>query len=310
METGAWSAQGDEGLLAAGPSTPRLRVCGLDSEHGEPEMQRLDAYPFFSGPRPRLFGHRGAAGMAPENTLISFERALHDGATAIELDVQESRDGTIVVLHDDTLERTTDGVGPVRGKTFAQLIELDAGFRYTPDGRSYPYRSRSIRIPALEEYLSRFPQAKTIVEIKKLEPESLERLVDLIESVDAIHRVLLASESDVIMEHLRHLISDRGLPVPTGCSYKEIFGFFQRLWGAAPVFPKTLGHALQIPCAYEGKTLITQETVAAAHDLGMEVHAWTINDPDQMEQLFSWGVDGIVTDYPLLMADRLRQGDP
>src|ERR1700747_2744500 len=102
--------------------------------------------PAFQGARPRLFGHRGAAGVAPENTLPSFHRARADGADVFELDVHATRDGAIVVLHDASLERTTDGAGPVAALTAAELSRLDAGHRFTPDGgRTFPYRGQGIR---------------------------------------------------------------------------------------------------------------------------------------------------------------------
>ena len=104
----------------------------------------------FSGARPRLFGHRGAAGVAPENTLPSFRRALADGVDVFELDVHATRDGEVVVLHDPTLERTTDGVGRVAALTFAELSQLDAGHRFTPDGgKTFPFRGQRVRVPRL-----------------------------------------------------------------------------------------------------------------------------------------------------------------
>src|SRR5512140_1883598 len=104
----------------------------------------------FPGPPPRVFGHRGAAGVAPENTLVSFRRACADGADVFELDVHATADGEIVVLHDPTLERTTDGAGPVSTIRFAELERLDAGFRFSVDGgRTFPFRGRQVRVPRL-----------------------------------------------------------------------------------------------------------------------------------------------------------------
>src|ERR1044071_2266469 len=107
---------------------------------------------YFSGPRPRLFGHRGAAGLFPENTMPSFRQAVEDGADALELDVHATRDGVVVVIHDGTLERTTDALGPVRDLTFAELGRCDAGFHFS-DGRGHPFRGRGVRVPALAEVL-------------------------------------------------------------------------------------------------------------------------------------------------------------
>ena len=117
---------------------------------------------YFSRPRPRLFGHRGAAGLAPENTLPSFERAVADGAGYLELDVHATRDGVVVVIHDPTLERTTDGVGPVNAQRYPELCRYDAGFRFSAGG-SEPYRGRGIRVPALEEVLDALEEDHTFL---------------------------------------------------------------------------------------------------------------------------------------------------
>src|SRR5882672_6860309 len=112
----------------------------------------------FPGSVPRVFGHRGAAGVAPENTLASFRRARADGADVFELDVHATADGEIVVLHDPTLERTTDGAGAVSALPFAVVTRLDAGYRFTTDaGHTHPFRGRGVRVPRLAELLREFP---------------------------------------------------------------------------------------------------------------------------------------------------------
>src|SRR5574340_1218890 len=114
---------------------------------------------YFAGPTPRVFGHRGAAALAPENTLPSFALALALGADALELDVHGTRDGVIVVIHDDTLERTTKGQGAVRDHTWSALSQLDAGYHFTHDGRTFPFRGQGVRLPTLDAVLQRFPLA-------------------------------------------------------------------------------------------------------------------------------------------------------
>ena len=126
---------------------------------------------FFSGPLPRQFAHRGASGTHPENTLASFRRARDEGAEAFELDVHRTADGEIVVFHDPTLERTTDGRGQLAGLTLAELRNLDAGSRFSPDGgRTHPFRGQDVRVPTLGEVLEEFPGLPVIIEIKQIEP--------------------------------------------------------------------------------------------------------------------------------------------
>ena len=162
----------------------------------------MAAEEYFSYPRPRLYGHRGAAGVAPENTLPSFERAVHDGAGYLELDVHATRDGVVVVIHDPTLERTTDGAGAVRDLTLQELRRFDAGFRFEHGG-AHPFRGRGVRVPALEELLDAFPTMPLNIEIKQAEPAIESRVVALLERKGAAARTLLAAESDAIMRRIR-----------------------------------------------------------------------------------------------------------
>ena len=109
-------------------------------------------HPYFDLPRPIVFGHRGACGEAPENTLPSFERALADGAAILETDVHLTRDGEVVIAHDPDVARMTNGTGRVSELSLAELTALDAGHRFSPDdGATFPYRGRGIRIPTLRE---------------------------------------------------------------------------------------------------------------------------------------------------------------
>jgi glycerophosphoryl diester phosphodiesterase len=120
---------------------------------------------FFDGPKPRQFAHRGSRGTHPENTIVAFKAALEVGAEAFELDVHTSAEGEVVVIHDSTLERTTDGHGKVRDLSLDQLKALDAGHNFTlDDGETFPFRGRELRIPTLAEVLDAFPDVPIIVE--------------------------------------------------------------------------------------------------------------------------------------------------
>ncbi len=273
-------------------------------------MTRSSAYPFFSDPLPRITGHRGAAGITPENTLASFRRGLDDGATFIELDVHATRGGEIVIIHDETVQRTTDGAGLVRETGLDELKRLDAGFRFTADGgATYPFRGRGIRVPTLREFFTDFSRAKATLEIKELAAPAIETLFDLVEEFGKAQQVLVAAEDDAMMDAARTVIRGRGLPVATGFSLGEIRAFMTALWtGSAPP-PEAPGQALQIPRRYQGMELVTPASVAAAHGLGVEVHVWTINEVNEMKELLALGVDGIVTDYPARLREVVRQSE-
>ena len=274
-------------------------------------MTGAPSYPFFSDPPPRIAGHRGAAGTAPENTLVSFRRGLEDGATFIELDVHASRDGEIVIIHDETVQRTTDGAGAVREMDLAELGRLDAGFRFTPDGgATHPFRGRGIGVPTLREFFSDFPGTRATLEIKELAAPAIETLFDLVEEFGKAEEVLVAAEDDAMMAAARAVIRRRGLPVATGFSTGEIRGFMTPLWTGQEPPPDVPGQALQIPRRYQGVDLVTRASVDAAHGRGVEVHVWTVNEVDEMRELLALGVDGIITDYPARLRDLLHPSQP
>jgi glycerophosphoryl diester phosphodiesterase len=252
---------------------------------------------WFDLPRPLVFGHRGAGGEAPENTLVSFERAVAAGADVLELDVHASRDGVIVVMHDPTLERTTDGSGLVREHTWSDLQRLDAGSQFTTDGRSHPFRNRGVRPPSLDEVFQRFPRGHFNIEVKQSAPAIAGAVVDLVLKHRLADRVVLAAEQDAIMREIRAAAAGRVL---TSLAAGEVADFVGRFQSDALRDYRSPGCALQIPPAFNGIELVTAESVRAAHGAGMEIHVWTINHRDDMDRLLGLGVDGIMSDLPAL----------
>jgi len=253
---------------------------------------------YFAAPRPRIFGHRGASGVAPENTLPSFALAAALGVGYLELDVHATRDGEIVVLHDAQLDRTTDGRGLVRQHTWAEVAALDAGWHFTHDGRTFPYRGQRVRVPRLSEVLSAFPAHGLNIEIKQGEPAIVDAVLDVLRAGQALERTLLAAEHDEIMQAIRVAVGDR---VATGMSIGDVMSFFDRVsrddWQGY-VRP---GNALQVPPAHGGIEIVTPAFVGAAHRVGLEVHVWTINDADEIARLLALGVDGVMSDLPGLI---------
>jgi glycerophosphoryl diester phosphodiesterase len=212
----------------------------------------------------------------------------------LEFDVHASRDGAIVVIHDATLERTTNGTGLVKDLALYELQQLDAGYHFTRDGRDFPYRGHGIRIPAFENVLKQFPLAHCNLEIKQAEPAIVAEVIGIIRQYDAQHRVLLAAEHHEIMEVIRRLGGD----ISTGFSAVEVADFVGRVQSGTLDDYRPAGRALQIPPRSNEIALVTAESVAAAHRCGLEMHVWTINQPDEMQQLLALGVDGIMSDLP------------
>jgi glycerophosphoryl diester phosphodiesterase len=259
---------------------------------------------YFAPPRPRVFGHRGACGVAPENTLPSFALAAALGAGYLELDVHATRDGEIVVLHDADLDRTTNGSGAVCAHDWQQIAALDAGWHFTQDGRTFPYRGQGVRIPRLSEVLAAYPAVPLNIEIKQGEPAIVEAVLDVLRAGDALDRTLLAAEHDDIMQAIRTAVGDR---IATGMSVGDVLSFFDRLsrddWqGYTPP-----GRALQVPPEHGGVEIVTPAFVAAAHRVGLEVHVWTINDATEIERLLALGVDGLMSDLPGLIVTALAK---
>ena len=212
-------------------------------------------------------------------------------------------DGHVVVLHDATLERTTDGAGEVRALALAAVQRLDAGSRFqTPDGR-FPFRGRGVRVPTLAELLEACPGVPLNVEIKQAEPPIEAAVLAVLDRFAARDRTLLAAEEPTIMTRIRAAAPG----MLTGFSAVEVADFVFRVRDGRLGDYRPPGVALQVPPAYQGVPIVTPESVAAAHALGLEVHVWTVNDEAEMERLLDLGVDGIMTDFPALAAAVLHR---
>ena len=242
----------------------------------------LDAHP--------VIAHRGSSAEAPENTLPAFEAAIRRGADALELDVRLTADGAPVVIHDPTLDRTTDGAGPVAAQALADLRTVDAGSKFTPDGgRTFPYRGQGARIPTLGEVLWAFPQVPLLIEIK--EPDVQEAVRRVLLQEDAAGRCVVASEHQ---DALR--VFDEA-PFARGASGGEIAALYRAalLRRRPTAVPYRL---LSVPERYRGLPVPTRGFLSAARELGCPVHVWTVNEPGTARKLWRRGVAGIVTNLP------------
>jgi len=249
---------------------------------------------YFDGPKPRLFAHRGASGTYPENTIEAFEAGLAVGADRLELDVHGSADGQVVVFHDEDLERTTDGAGPVRGHTLAELRKYDAGYRFEAADGSYPFRGKGIRIATLDEVLERFPSTPLNIEIKQEKPHLERAVFEAIDRCRARDRVMLGGRDQRVLERVRRLAPD----VVTSFSALEVAGFISLCQSEALESYLPPAQALQVPARYQDIEIVTPAFVDSAHELGLEVHVWTVNDEAEMFRLLDLRVDGIMSDYP------------
>ncbi|RMF25345.1 MAG: glycerophosphodiester phosphodiesterase [Deltaproteobacteria bacterium] len=238
----------------------------------------------------------------PENTIEAFDAAVAAGIDLLELDVHGTSDGRIVVIHDDTLDRTTDGSGPVRSCSAAELQALDAGYRFEGPSGDFPYRGRGLRIPLFDEVLERFPDTPLNVEIKQLDPPIERQVIEALDRYGARERVLLAAGDHRILERIRGAAPD----VLSGMSAVEVADFLVRSATGDLSDYRPAGFALQVPVQHGAVEVVTDSFVAAAHEVGLEVHVWTINDADEMKRLLALGVDGLMSDDPELLLSTVR----
>jgi len=248
-----------------------------------------------------VIAHRGASGYAPENTLAAFELAVQQGADAFELDVRLTRDGAPVVIHDPTLDRTTDLAGPVGARTFAELRAADAGYRFTADGgRTFPFRGTGVRIPTLGEVLRSFRAMPVLVEVKEPEVQHAVRRV-LVEE-RAVERCAVASEDTQALKVFREG------PIACAASAPEIAALYRAVLFRRPL-PVPEYRLLSVPVRHRGLPVPTRRFIAAARRLGCPVHVWTVNDPATARRLWARGVAGIVTNLPEAIRAR-RESSP
>ena len=271
-------------------------------------LRARPGHPYLAG-SPLLVAHRGGAGLAPENTLPAFTMAVDAwGADMLEMDVRLTADDEVVVIHDETVDRTTEGSGRVADFTLARLRTLDAGHRFSaPDGR-LTYRERGVRIPTFDEVLDACPDVRINVEAK--EARVAGPLVEIVRRRGQQHRVLIAAE------HEPNRVEARGYEGPWGASRRDCILFWlAHLMPGGRIYTPNVD-ILQVPEYWKGRRFVTPRLVAEAHRRNIPVHVWTIDDPSVMRRLLSWGVDGIHTDRPDLLLNVLievahrRRPDP
>jgi glycerophosphoryl diester phosphodiesterase len=261
-----------------------------------------------------VFAHRGGAALRPENTIAAFDHGLSLGADGIEFDVHLSRDGVVVVHHDATLERTTDGRGPLAALTAAELSRLDAGHWFTgppsPGGdrratagqaAQYPFRGLAGGVPTLEEVLRRYADARFIIELKVNDPVLAHRAIDAIRRANAVERAALGSFGTRVLRAAR-AYEPR---IPTGASREETRLALYRSWVRWPV-RRPRYQEFQVPELSGSTRVVSRRFVEYAHQAGVAVRVWTVNDQADMQRLLGWGVDALISDRPDIAVEVAR----
>jgi glycerophosphoryl diester phosphodiesterase len=256
--------------------------------------------PYLDLPGPWIVAHRGGSALAPENTLVAFDRAAALGADALEIDVRLTADGTVVVFHDEETARLTGEPGTIEARTLAEVAALDAAFSFSTDGgRTFPLRAAGVGVPTFAAALARYPTMRFNVDAKTDDAALAEALARDVARADAVARVCLGSFFDVQAERLGRLLPDACRYLPQEAATCHVLS--AKSGGGGHGCPTGYDLA-DLPHRMGALTVVDAKVVSYFHGRGIPVHVWTVDDEQEMRDLLAIGVDGIVTDRPDVLA--------
>lgn len=266
------------------------------------------AHPWFT-PRagehtPLVFAHQGGENLWPSNTLLAFQNSAELGADVLDTDMHMTRDGALVLMHDQTVDRTTDGAGAIRDLTLAEIKRLDAGYDFSLDGgQTFPFRGQGLTVPTLEELFQAFPEKRFGIEIKQTEPApTAKEFCRVIRQHNMEDQVLVSSFRQANMDAFRAECPE----VATSATEDEVRVFYVlfRLGLTGLLTPNYA--SLQVPESSGGIFLLSPDFVRAAQARGLAVQPWTINETEDLQRILALGVDGINTDNPDRLLELLK----
>jgi glycerophosphoryl diester phosphodiesterase len=249
-------------------------------------------HPLLDPDRRPIVGHRGNAAHAPENTMESFRQALAAGAECVELDVRASADGVAVVIHDPTLDRTTDATGAVASLSAERILSADSGAQFTRDGTTFPYRGRELSVPTFEQVLRDLGDVPLLIEIKTRRASVETRR--LIEQYGAERRCVVESFDAKALDPFRESA------IAIGAASADVRRLLHRVVTRRRV--RSLPYSVMcVPRRLRGVRVPIASLVRLTRPAGCLVHVWTVNDPKAAQRLWTVGVRGIISDDPGLM---------
>lgn len=254
-----------------------------------------------------VIAHAGALHLAPANTMEAFENAYEMGVDILEYDVHITADGHLVTIHDDTVDRTTDGTGKVNEMTLEEVQSLDAGYTFEDLDGEYSFRGQGVKVPTVEEVLTTFPDTRHLIELKNTNDEELwedmiQEMWRLVEEHQMHDQVMIASFTHEINERFQD-VSNHTVAIGAGEEAVRPYAISHILYLNGLFNPNA--DAFQLPTDQLGISLVNENIIQGAHDRGMHVYYWTINDEETMEELIEIGADGIVTDRPDILLELL-----
>jgi len=238
--------------------------------------------------KPRIFAHRGTCLMAPENTQAAFDFALRYQADVLETDVRLSKDGMVMVTHDESLQRTTNGSGLVRDYTASELKQFDAAHGFT-DLYNEPYTGDRVSMLTLNELFELYPTVGINIDIKDNDPLAAMLVADVINRYDRSHNTTVGSFHSQVVLRFRQIAPN----IPTAATRGEVARLY---FSRSAMAHQRHYRAIQIPVSWKLIPLGTTRFIQQVQSGGTEVCFWTINKPRRIRQLLALGADGIVTD--------------
>jgi len=260
-------------------------------------------HPYFNPAGFMVIAHRGGRSLGPENTLYTYRRAVGLGVDVLEIDVNLTRDNRLAVIHDKTVDRTTNGSGTVESYKLADLQKLDAAYRWSADsGNPFSLRGKGIKIPSLPQVFKTFPRMRINIEIKDPKPAAINSLCRTIQDHNMSQKVMIASFSTGALKKFRALCP--AMATSAGASEAIWFYALQKMHMESAYTPNA--QTLQVPEKYGDLQVVNERFVETAHARNMRVQVWTVNDIDSMKRLLRLGVDGIITDYPRRLTEIVK----
>jgi len=247
--------------------------------------------------RPLVIAHRGASGSHPENTLPAFLRAIELGSDLVELDLRMTRDGHIVVIHDASVDRTTNGKGLVAELTLAQIKALDAGFAFSRDGgKTFPFRGQGITVPTLEDVLAALPEQLLMLEVKVGTTLMIRQVIATLRRLKALERVSIELFS--ITTKMAKLMRSLEPKLTTGHTRAELVRFVALAKLGLGWRFRRRGFAIEMPPRRNRLAVSSKRTLKAAARRGIPMFVWTVNNEKDMRRFLDWGAAGLFTDHP------------
>jgi glycerophosphoryl diester phosphodiesterase len=253
---------------------------------------------------PLVIGHADdtGSGLWPGNTMPYLEGIAEIGVDMLEMDINMTKDGRIILMHDTTVDRTTNGSGAIPDLTLAEIQALEVGVNWSQDnGQTYPYRSQQLQVPTIDHVFERFPNYPMVIEIKQEEPSMVAPFCALIREYGMEEKVIVASFSDEVIKAFRRVCPT----VATSPAGDEVRNYVLLNFAFLSDILTPNYQAFQVPVESGGITVITPRFITAAHKRNLQVQVWTINDPAEMQRLIDLNVDGIMTDRPDILLELL-----